>query len=607
MKALAVKRRALLPAAALMLALLANSAAAGPPSVPPGLELGSPQNVTAEVGARSIDVSWDAVDWPNGVQDRSLTVLRDGVSVADLAEDATSYQDTAVTTNSSYVYRVEATASFGNQTLSALSDPATVQTPGYLVGAATSDITPGKVVNLGGFGLGDGSVIPNELIGRGGSAGPSGERIAARALVVDDGQKAIAIADIETQGMFAAYEMGPYGLEDIAAQVAEDVPGLPAENILIASDHTHSGPDTIGVWGGVEEEYFAFIKDQTVAAIEDAYENRRFASIATGNSDASDLIYNQSCSEALNQDKEPIYPGPDICATPGKDGLVRVLQATSPAGEVVATYMAFAAHATAGGGSAIHGDWPQFLSEAMSSRYGGTGIAMVGALGGTQPCRPACGFTDPENPGYEAPDRRTAIVTNYMAHVESALAAAEPVAGPVDARKSYIREPITGPIVAALFTGGSYTGTEILRSHQNPWVVGNTIRTVVAALRIGDVLFAPTPGEGFPSIGFGVRDAVEGEQDVIQLGLANDQLGYLIAPTRYVPIIAAEAAVNDNIIFNVSPTIGDHVMCANIRMSLELGFEGTAPPECEAFNATDSAGDPIASVPLGGIVLPDRS
>jgi hypothetical protein len=194
-----------------------------------------------------------------------------------------------------------------------------------------------------------------------------------------------------------------------------------------------------------------------------------------------------------------------------------------------------------------------------------------------------------------------------MAHVEAALASAEEVTGPVDARKSYIREPITGPIVAALFTGGSYTGTEILRSHQNPWVVGNTIRTVVAALRIGDVLFSPTPGEGFPSIGFGVRDAVEGERDVIQLGLANDQLGYLIAPTRYVPIIAAEAAVNDNIIFNVSPTIGDHVMCANIRMSLELGFDGATPPECAPFDAMDSAGDPIASVPLGGIVLPDRS
>ncbi|MGH2754327.1 MAG: hypothetical protein ACRDLB_07815 [Actinomycetota bacterium] len=585
-------------------ALGTGSAGAMPAGGPPGLALTPPQNVTAEVVERTVELSWDPVAWPNGAKDRVLSVERDGSIVATVPPEAASYTDDAIAPEDSHSYRIIASATFGTHDLSASSALVHVGLPAYLVGAAARDITPGGLVNLGGFGLGDGSFFPEELIGRGNVGGPSGEQIAARAIVVDDGKEAIAIASIETQGMFAAYELGPYGLEDIAAQVAADVPGLPAENILIASDHTHSGPDTIGVWGGVEEEYLQFIKDQTVAAIAEAYADRSFVTITAGHSDASDLIYNQSCSEALNQDKEPTYTGPELCATPGKDGMIRVLQATTPGGDVVATYMAFAAHATAGGGAAIHGDWPQFLSEAMAQRYGGNGIAMVGALGGTQPCRPACAFTSPENPGYDAPDRRTAIVSNYMAHVQAALDSATDVAGPVDARKSYIREPITGPIVAALFTGGKHTGTEIMRSHQNPWVVGNTIRTVVSTLRVGDVLFAGTPGEGFPSIGFGIANALEGEQEVIQLGLANDQLGYLIAPTRYVPVIAAEAAVNDNIIFNVSPTIGDHVMCSDIRLALDLGFEGATPPDCASFDAADAAGDPIAEVPVGGIVLP---
>ena len=591
-------------AAAIVGTVTAGAAGAVPADGPPGLALTSPQNVRAEVVERTVVLSWDAVAWPNGVKDRALSVERDGSEIAAIPPEATSYTDTEIAPDAAHTYRIIASATFGVHELSASSAPVHVGLPSYLVGAAARDITPGGIVNLGGFGLGDGSFFPAELIGRGNVGGPSGEQIAARAIVIDDGNKAIAIANIETQGMFAAYELGPYGLEDIAAQVAAEVPGLPAENILVASDHTHSGPDTIGVWGGVAEDYLAFIKEQTVAAIEAAYAGRSFATIKAGHSDASDLIYNQSCSEALNQDKEPVYTGPELCATPGKDGMVRVVQATTPAGEIVATHMTFAAHATAGGANAIHGDWPQFLSEAMSQRYGGSGIAMVGALGGTQPCRPACAFTSPDNPGYDAPNRRTAIVTNYMAHVEAAVDSAAEVTGPVDARKSYIREPITGPIVAALFTGGKYTGTEILRSHQNPWVVGNTIRTVVSALRVGDVLFAGTPGEGFPSIGFGIADALEGEQEVIQLGLANDQLGYLIAPTRYVPIIAAEAAVNDNIIFNVSPTIGDHVMCSDIRLALDLGFAGAAPPECAPFDTSDSTGDPIAEVPVGGVVLP---
>jgi hypothetical protein len=479
---------------------------------------------------------------------------------------------------------------------------------GYEVGAATRDITPTGIVNLGGNGLGTGVLIPDAIVGRGGQGQAADERIAARAIVFGQKKTSIAIASIETQGMFAAYEDGPYGLDDIARTVAQRTKGkLPADHILIASDHTHSGPDTIGAWGGVSNAYLQYIHDQTVDAIVAAFESRRKANLRAGHSDASDLIYNQSCSEALNQSKEPTYPEefPELCATPGKDGMVRVVQATDPkSGSVIATFMAYAAHATAGGGNGLHGDWPQFLSDKMSAEYGGVGVAMVGALGGTQPCRAACAFTKPENPGYNIAQRKPAIVANYFAHVQSALAGATPVSGPVDAAKGFIREPITGPAVIALFAVGSYDGARLLRSRQNPWVVGTTVRTVTSALRVGGVLFSGTPGEGFPAIGAGVRDAVQDEQEVIQLGLANDQLGYLISPARYVPIIAAEVPVNDNIIFNVSPTIGDHVMCSDIALALEIGFEGATPAECAGYDAVDSAGDPVAEVPAGGIPDP---
>jgi hypothetical protein len=486
----------------------------------------------------------------------------------------------------------------------ALASPAAAAT--YDVGAATRDITPTGVVNLGGFGLGTGVLVPDAIVGRGGEGEAVDERIAARAIVFSQKKTAIAIADIETQGMFAAYEDGPYGLDDIAQTVEQQTKGkLPADHVLIASDHTHSGPDTIGAWGGASDEYLQYIHDQTAAAIVAAFNSRRKANVRAGHSDASDLIYNQSCSEALNQEKEPAYPGPEVCATPGKDGMVRVVQATEPkSGDVIATFMAYAAHATAGGGSGLHGDWPQFLSDKMSAELGGVGLAMVGALGGTQPCRSACAFTKPENPGYDIEERKPAIVSNYFAHVESALSEATPVSGPIDAAKSFIREPITGPAVLALFAVGSYDGARLLRSRQNPWVVGNTIRTVTSALRVGGVLFSGTPGEGFPAIGTGIRDAVTDEQEVIQLGLANDQLGYLIAPARYVPIIAAEAPVNDNIIFNVSPTIGDHVMCSDIALALQTGFEGAVPAECAPYGAVDAAGDPVAAVPAGGVPDP---
>lgn len=565
-----------------------------------------------------MQLGWDQESFGPGLQDKSIVVRRDGAVVTTLPAAATSYADTTATTGASHVYTIAAHATRGSHTIdSAPSSPASVRLPSYLVGAATADITPDSRVNLGGFGLGDGSFFPGEVagqdvVGRGGQAGPSDSRIRARAIVFGDGKNTVAIADIETQGMFAAYQAGAYGLQDMAEQVAHDIPGLPLDHIVIASDHTHHGPDTIGAWGGVPESYLKLVHDQTVQAIEAAYEQRRYADVRAGSSDASDLVYNQGCTEALNQDPEPAYPGPDVCPIPGKDGLLRAIQATAPNGDVVATLVVFAAHSTTNMGSAIDGDWPQFLGDRMAQEFGGVGIGMEGANGGTQPCRPTCSFTDPKEPGYGMGDRRTAILLNYMAHTRAALGDAKPVTGPVAGARTYIREAIVGPAVAGLFLAGSHTGTPLMRSHENPWMVGQTIRTVVSDLRVGNLLFNGTPGEGFPAIRSGVATAVGegtpgGPRMVIQLGLANDQLGYLIAPVQYVPTIAAEAAVNDNIIFNVSPTIGDHVMCAGIRLAGAVGYtpgltQFTAL--CAPYDAMDLPGDAAASVPVGGVTLP---
>ena len=551
--------------------------------------------LSAAVDGRAVELSWTAAD-------REVQVLRDGAVLAVLPAGTTTYDDPTVAPARTYGYRVAAPKPGRGGGTAPVVVP--VSTPGYLVGSADRDITPDGIVNLGGFGVGDGTVIPDALVGRGSTGESTGERVRARAVVVDDGTTAVAIANLEVTGHFAAYADGAFGLEDMAAEIAALEPRLPLENVLIASDHTHSGPDTLGVWGGPTEEYLAFLKQSVVDAVLEAYGTRSLADLRAGQSDASDLVYNQSCTEALNQSAEPAYPGPEVCATPGKDGTVRVLQATEPDGDVVVTWMTYAAHATAGGGNGLHGDWPQFLSEAMAAQYGGKGLAMVGALGGTQPCRPRCAFTKDDNPGNTIPNRKDAIVANYSRHVGLALAAAEPVSGPVAAARGYVREPLTGPAVTALFAAGSYAGAELLRSTEPPWVVGQTIRTVVGAMRIGGVAVVGTPGEGFPRIGEDVRAGLADEQMVLQLGLAGDMLGYLISPAAYVPVIAAQVPVNDNIIFNVSPTIGDHVACADLRLALSLGFSGSTSPQCTGFDLVDASGDPLAEVPVGGVVLP---
>jgi len=61
-------------------------------------------------------------------------------------------------------------------------------------------------------------------------------------------------------------------------------------------------------------------------------------------------------------------------------------------------------------------------------------------------------------------------------------------------------------------------------------------------------------------------------QEHFVFGLANDQLGYLIAPEEGYPDILAAAPENDNAVFNVSPAIGDHVMCTLFKGARDTGW-----------------------------------
>jgi hypothetical protein len=613
------------------LGLLAAMAAPAVAKQHAGGSLSAPTGLGANVLVSSVGLHWDTVDGDADV----VAVVRDGATVATLSPGARSYEDRAVAPGGTYVYAVIASASWGNGrgrgarhgTVSATSAPVRVTLPAYKVGAAERTISPDAAglgtINLGGNGLGDGSGLSN-AVGRGHTGRTTTETIKTRAVVFDDGKQAIAIASIETQGYFAKYRDGLKGLADMAAAAAQ--PGLPADHILIAADHTHSGPDTIGAWGGVPRSYFDFVYAQTVAAIRSAYASRRFADVYAGHSAAYDLIYNQSCPEALYQGGgldprlPPPPPGGETLPCPtgsaqgsngtdGKDGLMRVVQARTPDGGVVVTYFAYAAHATAGGADGVHGDWPQYVADAVAARYGGVAIGMEGAVGKTQPCRPTCGFTKTSNPGYRLSDRKAAITANYLAHVTDAVSTGKAVHGPVAATQGRIREVITSPTVLGLFTaGGTAFGARLLRSLDPPWQNANTISTVVAALRVGDVLVAGTPGEAYPEIAFGIRDGVKGPREVVTLGLANDQLGYLIAPAAAYPVITAQVAVNDNTIFNVSPTIGDHVMCADIRLARRLGFEAGAvryAAYCAPYDTADTLGDPIGAIPVGGISADD--
>jgi hypothetical protein len=504
----------------------------------------------------------------------------------------------------------------------------------YLVGADVESIAPTQAMldsgafYLGGFGLGNGKAldtVQTPLTGRAatGLLGTDGAGVHVRALAIGDGRRAIEFAQIEVQGYFASYKQGPFGIEEIRKDAAAEIaalhrPGaaLSAGSILVDSNHTHSGPDTTGVFGGVPTSYLELVHDQTVRALVSAYEQMAPATLVFGVAHAgvvgepqrypsSDpLLTNQYSYDPHNQ---------------AVDDEIRVLQARSVAtGDVIATYSNFSGHPDVLGSSntLVSSDYTGVLSEDMAQAYGGVGFDQVATLGRTQPNRGGC--PDASLSGGAA--SRCALDSyagRVFQRVQAALAAAAPVAGaPVVALHSYlIQDAATNPLLAALGYSGYAVGAPIYRAMNPPWFTGDTVGTVSFSGRIGNILISGGPGEMYPQIVATVRRAVPA-QGYLNIGTAGDFLGYIIAPLRAYPepirrslfdgdpppagnicsgvhslVGCPDPIGNDNFFFNLSVTFGARLTCSLLRgagevMRANKAAYWTKVRACAAF-ATD--------------------
>src|SRR4029453_8622927 len=407
-----------------------------------------------------------------------------------------------------------------------------------LVGSAKRDISPTEStappdgqVFLGGYGIGPvrrstGVLAP----------------IYVRSFVVSNGTDIVAFAENETQGAFASYKSGAFGSTDIAAAVEAATGGrIPRTHVIIGSDHSHAGPDTTGVWGGMPNEYLQYLVDQTVGAITDALAALRPARLLVGTADATDLLRSQ-----FNE------PPNDLV-----DGELRVLIAQDrDNGAKSAALINYAAHATVMGSdnTLISADWPGVVAADAERTLGfETAVVMVADCGRTQP-------NDGSVPGNTEPERLQAYADLVSERVRQAAANLREIHGTeIDASQLFLRERFANPNVP--FT---VLGALVSRNAGPPWAEDEVVGTVVSAARIGNLLLAAMPGEGSPAIQFALEARVPAEEHFI-FGLANDQLGYLIAPESGYPQVQAAYPDNDNALFNVSPAIGDHVMCTLLK------------------------------------------
>jgi hypothetical protein len=462
----------------------------------------------------------------------------------------------------------------------------------YRMGMARRSIAPdadgtfaGKPVYLGGYGFGGPPVQSGRSATGVLGAGPS-----VRAAAISDGTHQLALADVEEQGWFAADKNDPYGFTELRKAVEQQSHGrVKAEDVIVQSDHSHGGADTIGVWGGVPVEYRRYMFEQTLAAILDAIANERPGTLYYGTADGTDLLSNQFDYDEQNK---------------SLDGELRVLQARNPDGSAFATMLNFSAHPTVLGSSnrKITGDWPQEVGPMLEKRLGGQAMTVVGTLGRTQPADRGC----PDQSLADGTDAQSlCALDDYAGRVadraERAVAAAQPIGGKpvVDARSYLIQDAATSPLILGLDYVGDPVGVPINRSLTPPWLTGTVLGTVTSTARIGDVLLSAMPGEAYPQIPLKLRDLVH-VRGYMTAGLANDQLGYLIAPyTAYPEPIRrsffnqrgdeVSPIDNDNYFFNVSHTMGERVTCSLLRGAGDVLADGAD------YRAQDSDCAPFAN------------
>lgn len=490
---------------------------------------------------------------------------------------------------------------------------------GWRVGAGAESIAPTAAqlkegLYLGGYGLSSGQVglgpakvkAMDGRLATGVMKDPLGA-VAVRALAVSDGcgRNTIVLADLDNQGMFAAYKpnladptSARPGIDDIRAAVAKAT-GVPASNLVISSDHSHAGQDLIGAWGFVPDGYLRFVRDQAVKAFTRAIASMQRARITEGASQTPGAC-----------DPRRILSNQFDCTDPvlGRvDDEMRVLQARARNGRVIATVVNFAAHATVmdSDNTLVSPDWPGVAARYLEQKYGGVGIVLVADVGRSQPNRSDCTKAElaaalARSVGAYDIDPRLAAescsLSKYsrmvMSYAVPAIARATPLTGSgVQATSYFIHDPSDSVALFGLDYAGDPVGAPIARKFTPPYLAGTVLGTWVSVFRMGTVLISTNPGEAYPNIREQLMAQVRGPRRFWTIGLANDQLGYLIAPLPEgypKPIFSSffdgdinnpatwspDPIGNDNYFFNISPTIGDHVMCAQVRGVSEMRVAG---------------------------------
>jgi len=373
-----------------------------------------------------------------------------------------------------------------------------------------------------------------------------------RSLVLDDGEQRLVIAMCDNLHISSE-------LFDEARARLVDTTGIPAENMLLASTHTHSGPEARSPRGSERLDYGAFVVERIVDGVQCAINNLEAAQIGWGSAEEPGEVFNRrwfmkdpqfTANPFGGRDKVRMNPprGHDALDKPAgpTDPEIAFLSVRSASGRPIALLANYSLHYVGGVPDGhISADYFGVFANRIQELLGADRLdpPFVGILSnGTSADINNINFRNPR--GKREPYEQMNHVANLVAekvhaacqsipyhdHVELGARASTLTLGtrkPDDVRMAWAREILAKPESETETIERIYAGRmQSLRDRPD------TVEIVVQAFRIGEVGIAAIPFETFAETGLHLKEKSPFPM-AFTISHANGANGYLPTPAQH--------------------------------------------------------------------------
>ncbi len=316
----------------------------------------------------------------------------------------------------------------------------------------------------------------------------------ARAMALSDGKSTVVLCALDLIGFFQ---------NDVREVIDRVKSEHPQTQIVIASTHTHHGPDTQGLWGpddktrSVDGAYLADLKERLFQTISLSLDlELEVVALKTSSVRVSGVAKNARDPEILDDE-------------------LTVLQFLSHDPSPLVTLMDYPCHPEVLWEENPHitSDYPGCLRQVVEAQTGAPCIFFSGALGGMM-------TPDVEDHSFEEAEEmgvKLAEVGLGALHKADTVRIKDYALG-------FARHEFTAKLQNPLFKIAIHRGLL-----PDPRDKRGRVTTEVNLIQIGDCWLVTVPGELLPKLGLRIKDKLHaaGAPTTGIIGLANDELGYI--------------------------------------------------------------------------------